>query len=67
MAIIWYKLSDMMLQVQEGALYLSGSRTCTQSGGNHYLRNNSDELSNIGNINTIWKTMRNVMGSAADA
>ena len=67
MDIIRYNSSDMRLLIHSYASCLSVSRARSQAGGHHYLSENTDNPSNKRAINTIYKIMGNVMGSAAEA
>ena len=57
----------MILWIHAYASYLSVSHAHTRSGGSYYLSNNSDDPPNNGSINTICKTVGNVIVSATEA
>ena len=66
-SIIRYKASDVILRINDNALYLSVRHTSSWVGDHNYLSNNLDGPPNNGAINTIRKIIMDVIGTVAEA
>jgi hypothetical protein len=69
-AIIWYRASDMILNVHSDASYLSAPKTCSRAGGYFFLGSipqDGDPIKLNGAIHITCTILKLVAASAAEA
>jgi hypothetical protein len=69
-AIIWYRASDMILNVHSDALYLSAPKACSRAGGYFFLDSipqDGDPIKLNGAIHITCTILKLVAASAAEA
>jgi hypothetical protein len=69
-AIIWYRASDMILNVHSDTLYLSTPKACSRNGGYFFLGSipqDGDPIKLSGAIHITCAILKFVAASAAEA
>jgi len=66
-AVLWYKASDMILNIHSDASYLSETKVRSRAGGIFYLSNNSKNPPLNGAIHVHSSIMHSVLTSAMEA
>eukprot|EP00957_Ditylum_brightwellii_P195691 14909919-Ditylum_brightwellii.AAC.1 len=74
-AVICYSTSRMVLHIHSDASFMSESRMCSQAGDHYFCSNPTNDPANAtenevplnGPVHSVYKIMRNVMASTAEA